>query len=168
MSASLSDQAERLYEVFCELVRAYQFRDRQERCCHGLSVSQCYTLEALHAHGSMTMSELAARMHLEVSTMTRVIDYVVEQGLATRGTDTHDRRVCRIRISRKGRALVARIRAELVAEHQAVLAEIPAGSREDVIRAIALLLDAFRQRGAQLACDAATSHGAACGKTQAD
>lgn len=145
-------QAERLYAVFSELVRAYQFRDREERCCHGLSVSQCYTLEALEGHGSMTMGELSGRMHLEISTMTRVVNYLVEEGLATRSADARDRRVCRIRISRKGKSLVSKIRGELITEHEAVLLQIPAGSREAVIRAIAHLLSAFDQRQSRSSC----------------
>jgi len=43
----LQQQTDRFYGAFAELVRAYQFRDRESVCCHGLSVVQCYALEAL-------------------------------------------------------------------------------------------------------------------------
>ena len=75
MSPSLARQAESLYDVFSELVRGYQFRDREGICCHGLSVSQCYTLDALVRHGPASMGELADHLYLEVSTMTRVVDH---------------------------------------------------------------------------------------------
>ena len=51
-----------------------------------------------------------------------------------------------IQITRQGRALVARIRGELIKEYELMLREIPAGSREAVISAISHLLSAFRQR----------------------
>ncbi len=149
MPGSLHRQAERLYRVFVDLVRAYQFRDREEICCHGLSVSQCYTLEALDMHGPMPMGELAGRLHLEISTMTRIVDYLVTNKFATRVTDADDRRVCRVQIGRKGRSLAARIRAELVKEHELVLREVPRESREAVILAMSHLLSAFEARQAR-------------------
>ncbi|MHC5002030.1 MAG: MarR family winged helix-turn-helix transcriptional regulator [Planctomycetota bacterium] len=146
MPESLPRQAEELYQAFSELVRGYQFRDREGICCHGLSVSQCYTLEALDGREPATMSELAGRMYLEVSSMTRVVDRLVAAGLAERAADPADRRVCRVRITPKGRDLLATVRADLLAEHEQVLRELPADSREAIITAMNHLLAAFRQR----------------------
>ncbi|MHC4217352.1 MAG: MarR family winged helix-turn-helix transcriptional regulator [Planctomycetota bacterium] len=149
MSPPLPLQAQRFYEVFAELVRGYQFRDREGICCHGLSVSQCYTLETLQAQGPATMSELAGRMFLEVSSMTRIVDHLVTNGLARRSADPHDRRVCRVQITPKGRSRTTRIRAELVKEHELMLREIPAESREAVISAMSHPLTTFKQRQQQ-------------------
>jgi len=146
MSVPLGRQAERLYHVFSELVRAYQFRDREGICCHGVSVSQCYTLDALDRNGPMTMGELAGHLHLEISSMTRIVDGLVGNKLANRVPDPDDRRVCRVRLSKKGKSLVAAIRADLVREYEKVLREIPNESREAVIAAISHLLEAFRAR----------------------
>jgi DNA-binding MarR family transcriptional regulator len=154
MPPALSRQAERFYQAFAELVRGYQFRDREGICCHGLSVSQCYTLEALESHGPSTMSELAGHMFLELSSMTRIVDHLVANRLAKRSQDTNDRRVCRVQITRQGRVLAARIRGELVKEHELMLREIPAESREAVISAMSHLLSAFKQRQ-QRRCEAA-------------
>ncbi|MHC4082106.1 MAG: MarR family winged helix-turn-helix transcriptional regulator [Planctomycetota bacterium] len=154
MSPALTRQAERLYQVFAELVRGYQLRDREGICCHGLSVSQCYTLEALEAHGPATMGELASRMFLELSSMTRIVDRLVADKLASRAADPTDRRVCRVQITRQGRALVSRVRSELIREQELMLREIPAGSREAVISAMSHLLSAFKQRQ-QRRCEAA-------------
>ena len=155
MAASLHGQAERLYAAFAELVRGYQFRDRERICCHGVSVSQCYTLDALDRHGPLSMGALASQLHVEISTMTRVVDYLVNNKLATRVTVPNDRRVCHVKISAKGRSLVATIRDQLVNEHEQVLRAIPAGSREAVITAMTSLLGAFRQRQSHLGecCD---------------
>jgi DNA-binding MarR family transcriptional regulator len=146
MPESLAEQAQRLYRVFAELVRAYQFRDRDQTCCHGLSVSQCYSLDALDAEGPLTMGELATLLHLELSSVTRIVDHLVANRLATRTQDQNDRRVCRVKVSAKGRALAARIRGELIAEHEAVLRQIQPEGREAVISAMSLLLSAFQAR----------------------
>jgi len=149
MTTTLGQQAERFYQAFSELVRGYQFRDREGITCYGLSVSQCYTLETLVIQGPATMSQLAERMYLEVSSMTRVVDRLVAEELATRYMDPNDRRVCLVRITRLGRNRVAKIRTELIKEHESILQEIPVGGREAVINAMHHLLSAFQQRQEQ-------------------
>lgn len=146
MSDAFTRQAQRMYGVFAELLRRYQFRDRDQICCHGLSVSQCYALELLADGGPRTMSDLASEICLKISTATRVLDHLVASGLAARFDDPNDRRVCRVEITKAGRNLVARVRREIVAEYEAVLKVVPAASREDVIDALSHLLTAFKQR----------------------
>jgi len=155
MGTSLHSQAQRLYEVFAELVRGYQFRDRENICCHGVSVSQCYTLDTLDRQGELSMGALASQLHVEISTMTRIVDHLVKSKLAARVSAPNDRRVCCVRISAKGRSLVAGIREELIGEHEEVLRGIPASSREAVITALTNLSDAFRKRQSHLeqTCD---------------
>lgn len=146
MPNNLTRQAEQLYVVFAELVRRYQFRDRDQICCHGLSVSQCYTLQALAAGESMTMGDLAAHLGLMISSMTRVVDHLVGGGLVRRIDDPTDRRVCRVQIASKGRALVSKVQGSLVREYEQVLSKVPPESREAVIEAVAHLLSAFEER----------------------
>ncbi len=129
-------QAERLHRAVTELVRRYQFRDRNEICCFGLSVSQCYALEALGEEGELTMGALAARMQLSVSTMTRVVDQLVTHGLARRGGDAEDRRVCCVKPTPKGRDLLAKVRAELLESERAILEKLPSDHRESFITAL--------------------------------
>jgi DNA-binding MarR family transcriptional regulator len=119
-----------------ELVRRYQFRDRNEICCFGISVSQCHALEALGRAGELTMSALASQMQLSVSTVTRVVDQLVARGLAQRGEDAEDRRVCCVEPTPEGRELLGRISAELLEGETAILAKLPAEHRESVIHAL--------------------------------
>jgi hypothetical protein len=57
-----------LHEALSELVRVYQFRDRDRICCHDISVTQCYALEALLRRGPCGLNELAAELYLDKST----------------------------------------------------------------------------------------------------
>ncbi len=156
MAATLTRQAERMYTVFTELVRRYQFRDRDRICCHGLSVSQCYTLDALDRLGARTMGELAGHLCLEISTMTRVVDGLATNKLAARVADANDRRVCRVLITGKGRTLVSKVHGELIAEYEQILGAVPPESREAVIQAVSQLLSAFEGRRQ---CSAAKTNG---------
>lgn len=146
MGRSLDKQAEELYRTFSELVRRYQYRDRESVSCHGVSVSQCYALTTISEAGSCTMGELAAALHLDVSTVTRVLDQLVAKRLVRRAQDPDDRRVWRAFLSPKGSALLERIHGDYVAEHRAVLSSLPVESREDVLAAVRGLLEAFTAR----------------------
>ena len=151
MPRSLAAQAHDLQRVMAELVRKYQFRDRNETVGHGLSVSQAYVLRALHEHGPLSMGELAGELRVSVSTMTRVVDPLVRKRLAERDRSGDDRRLCRIALTAAGRRLWSRIERELTASDAAVLRTITPSERETVIRVIGLLsraVDSWRARQA--------------------
>ena len=153
MAADLPTQARRLYGVFSDLLRRYQFRDREQICCHGLSVSQCYTLEALEQRGPMTMGQLAAHLSLKISSMTRVVDTLVEGGLVRRIDDPADRRVCRVQLNAKGRTLLSKVQGGLIGEYEEVLRNVPPASREAVINAVTDLLSAYESRCSAVAAE---------------
>ncbi len=143
-SEGIAEQARRLHEVASELLKAYQFRDRNEICCHGVSVAQCYALEALGEAGTLAMGELARLQRVSVSTMTRVVDGLVGRGLVRRWLDSEDRRVIRVRLTEQGRALLEVITGELVARERAVLELLPPEHRESLIFALEQFADAMQ------------------------
>lgn len=63
MTGRLERQAEALHQMVTELVKEYPSRDRQEICCHGISVSPSDALEALDESRKLTMGELAKQMY---------------------------------------------------------------------------------------------------------
>lgn len=144
MTSSVADQASRLFHVFSELAREYQFRDRDCICCHGLSVTQCYTLDTLEREGPQPVGALAERQHLDISSMSRAVDQLVREKLAERVADAHDRRITRIRITRRGKSWVGKVRADFTAQYEGILLHLPAHSREPVITAITEMLHAFK------------------------
>jgi DNA-binding MarR family transcriptional regulator len=89
------------------------------------------------------MQALAAPLQLAVSTVTRLVDQLVDKRLVERQSDPRDRRICQVRLTVEGRRLLHTIRKELVAREQAILQRIPAASRDHVIWAIAELSQAL-------------------------
>src|SRR3954453_4554187 len=81
-----------LYDALSELVRVYQFRDRDRICCYDVSVTQCYALEALVRRGGMTLNDLAAQLYLDKSTASRVVDALERKEYVTRLPHPEDRR----------------------------------------------------------------------------
>ncbi|MBI2839549.1 MAG: MarR family transcriptional regulator [Acidobacteria bacterium] len=98
-----------IYRALSELARRYQFRNREEVCCYGLTVSQCYALEALSREGILATSELAERLGLDLSSTTRIVDQLVRKKLAIRRRGASDARVREIATTDAGRRLVNRL-----------------------------------------------------------
>jgi DNA-binding MarR family transcriptional regulator len=150
-SAALDRQADHLHRAVTELVRRYQFRDRNEICCFGISVSQCHALETLVREEELPIGALAARMRLSVSTMTRVVDQLERHGLVRRANGRADRRVCCVSATPEGQALVRRVSSELLEGERAILKKVPASHRDSVIAALEELsraIDTWRGEGA--------------------
>lgn len=79
----------------------------------GLSITQCKALLELGGLGgnaqAWQVSELAELFGVSVPSMSRAVDALVKAKLATRVEDPDDRRVRRVKITAKGKELVARI-----------------------------------------------------------
>ena len=103
-------------------------------------------MDALHRRGPLTMGEIGGHLYLDVSTVTRLVDQLAKMGYVERVADPDDRRIVRARLTRNGTTSINRIRGSLLDDYRRVLESVPAGSREDVIGAIELMLNAFNSR----------------------
>lgn len=133
-----------LYRALSDLARRYQFRSRDEVCCYGLTVSQCYALQALSDKKVMASSELASRLGLDLSTTTRLVDELIRKKLAIRRRGIKDARVREIEMTEAGRRLISRIEADFVQLLSASLADLPKTLQErlpEVIRRLARVLE---------------------------
>jgi MarR family 2-MHQ and catechol resistance regulon transcriptional repressor len=144
--AAFERDAEALHEALSALVRLYQFRDRDQICCFDVSVPQCYGLEALVKEGPLTLGELADRLYLEKSTASRVVDALERKGYVTRAPHPGDRRALRLTATPAGRRLVGRIRASLMEESKAVLADLSPAFRREAARFLTRLTTAAAGR----------------------
>lgn len=116
---------------------------RDEKRCFGVSLSRCVTLETLLREGSLPVKELASRLGLEASTVTRSIDGLVREGLVRRTRDERqDRRRVFVALTVRGRALAEKLEHCADDYSDQILERIPAERREDVLYALGLLAKA--------------------------
>lgn len=74
----------------------------------GVSGPQIWALRTVDEAGVATMSDLSERMHLHMSTVTGIIDRLESGGLMTRERSARDARVMEVRLTSKGRNILAR------------------------------------------------------------
>lgn len=151
---ALDRDARDLYEALNDLVRLYQFRDRNVICCNDVSVTQCYALQALARGGTMTQGTLARELFLDKSTTSRVVETLERKGYVDRRAHPDDARAMQIRLTAKGRALHVRIEERLIDEDRRLIEELT----PDVRRAATELIRGL----ARTAAERMGVEGAAC------
>jgi DNA-binding MarR family transcriptional regulator len=93
----------------------------------------------------LSQNELAARLRLEKSTVSRLVSLLEERGWLIRSRSPHDRRALELRLSEAG----ARIAAELAQARRdkfaRVFAAIPEADRPAVLESLRILVEAMRE-----------------------
>lgn len=114
-----------------------------EEC--GLSMTQCKALLELGGRGEATeprqVSELAETFGVSVPSMSRAVDALVGERLATRVEDPEDRRVRRVAITAKGEKLVDTLLVVRQAGLEAFVESLSAAQRRKLDAAIESLMD---------------------------
>ncbi len=168
-SADLERDAQALQAAVADLVRVYQFRDRDRICCHDISVTQCHALEALVEHGPMRLGELTERLFLDKSTTSRVVQTLVKKGYVEQRPDAQDGRATALHPTARGRRLCARIIDDLVGQQKELLQDLDPEVRAgvvDVIRRLARAADSRFRSGVSVgagACCSPAGDGRSCG-----
>lgn len=135
-----------VYEAMQDLIRVYQFRDRDRICCHDLSVTQCYALDALNSCGPLSVNDLSSELYLDKSTASRVVNALERKGYAARRPHPDDRRSVRLEITDRGRELHCRIRNDILGHERRLLAGFDADTRKSMAQLIKRLAEAAADR----------------------
>ncbi|HWN72416.1 MAG TPA: MarR family transcriptional regulator [Solirubrobacterales bacterium] len=111
----------------------------------GLSMTQCKVLLELgglgHDDQAWQVSDLAELFGVSVPSMSRAVDALVKAKLATRVEDPDDRRVRRVKITPKGKKLVATLVTVRVAGIESFVATLSAAQRRKLDAAVEALMD---------------------------
>ncbi|MGB9662432.1 MAG: MarR family winged helix-turn-helix transcriptional regulator [Moorellaceae bacterium] len=137
----------RLHQLLAELARAMQLLEKSEVGCCGITLSQCHLLLEIsrRKEGETSLSELAAALGLDLSTVSRVADGLVRRGLLKREADPGDRRRLALFLTNTGRELVEVINRGMNEYVHRILRQIPAEKRQVVLEGLDLLVAAVKK-----------------------
>jgi DNA-binding MarR family transcriptional regulator len=127
------DQVSSFHQEIIELIKKYQFRDRNQLTYSGISVSQCYILETLQRFDALTVNELANKMHLSISTITRVVEPLVKKGYIQREQDPADLRVRLLSLTQKGLLMFKKSWQNVFESEKIILANFPPEHRDMLV-----------------------------------
>ncbi len=108
---------------------------------HGLTGPQVTALKVLESFGALSLTDLSARMSATNSTMTGIADRMERDGLVERTRSETDRRVVRIALTERGRALAAAIPVASMTLFAEALRALDERDRRDLTRILRRLTD---------------------------
>ena len=141
---------EELRERLMEFVRAFGLHhiDRTP-CGQPVSVSEAHALSDIAGHQPLTAGELAKRLRLEKSTVSRIIAQLQRRGWVDRTPRAEDRRVALLTLTPNGQKAQAAL-AEARQEHFAsLLNRIPPAERPAILRAFDVVVAALNAQPAK-------------------
>ena len=143
---TLEADAAAVFDVMTELLRVYQFRDRDRVAARGLTVTQTYALEIVLRRREVTAKELARELALEKSTVSRLVEAMAEGGLVERADHPRDARSVLLRATPLGRRAYEGVRRDIVRENAEVLRGLTGAQRGTFIETLGRFTEAAKRR----------------------
>ena len=112
-------------------------------CCSGVSLAQCHVLLKIEELGQATTVQLAQRLGLDKSTLSRTIDGLVDIRLVDRLPNPSDRRFTPLSVTEQGKAVCNAINRTADDYYGRVFKNIPQEKHEAVIKNLSLLVQAL-------------------------
>lgn len=134
-----------LQEEMMALVRAFGLHRAEETPCgQPISVAEAYAITELVHKTELAQNDLGQRLNLAKSTVSRLIDKLVSKGLVRRARSGGDGRVSVLALTEAGETTAEQLAEARRAKFAGVLDAIPSSSREQVLEALELLVQAMR------------------------
>jgi DNA-binding MarR family transcriptional regulator len=116
-----------------------------ETGCCGVTLPQCHLLLEVEEKGETGVTELAAALELDKSTLSRAVDGLWREGLVSRETDPTNRRRQVVTLTPDGRKKALSINSRCDDFYARLFKAIPAEKRVMIRECVALLADAMRK-----------------------
>ena len=133
---STNQTAERLADLTFILLQRCQEKEVWLAEKHGLFQAEFRCLRLFGSDESLNNKQLAKRMNLSESRLTRIIDGLEKRGYMQREVDQKDRRNMRIFLSRRGKILTNKLNKAFIDIHYEILQDIDVSQHESLITAM--------------------------------
>lgn len=129
-----------LQRAFAGFVRAFGLHQPDRTPCgQPVSISEAHALLELDGEPALTQNELARRLRLQKSTVSRLVGELERKHWLQRERDPHDRRARRLELTDRGRELALAIDAARTEKFERLAAAIPGEQRSHVLETLRLL-----------------------------
>jgi len=126
-------------------VRTFQILEREQIKIFGFTSSQCYILLEIYKHQSLSINEISKKMHLEISTITRIMNNLVRDDLILRKRGASDKRVVEAVLTEKGKKIALQLQKSIENYYKDIISNLPRGHVREVMGAVELLVTALEK-----------------------
>ncbi len=127
------------------LIKNLGVLDKEKGCCCGLTYTQYCTVVEIGKAQEIVLKDLAEKLYLDKSTISRTVDSLVKMNLAMLQTLPKNRRYIKITLTQDGQDLFSRMEKGSEEYYKKVLDSIPKDKVPQVIESIDLLLNAVKE-----------------------
>jgi DNA-binding MarR family transcriptional regulator len=139
-------EAARLHELLMEVVRAAGLlQPDQTAAGHPVSLSQAFALHELDTDAPLSQRNLAERLRLEKSSVSRLAAELERKGLLVRERDPGNPRQYRLRLTDHGRAMHVQMRTTFHEQYECWVAAMTPGERAALLKGLPALVRVIRQ-----------------------
>ena len=136
MATNRNELAEQLADLTYELLENCQIKI--ERTAHKLklTVAEFKLLRSISENEKVAAGELAKRMGLSSSRLTRIIDGLVTKAIVRKGVGGRDRRVVEIQLTPTGIQTRDQLKQMYITVHEEIINLLPSDAGESVVHAM--------------------------------
>jgi DNA-binding MarR family transcriptional regulator len=136
---------QQLQELFSEFLQALGLhRPDQVPTGFSISLSEMFALMALSAEAPLSQQALAEQLHLEKSTVSRLIKHLEQRGWVKRVRDLHDTRMFQLHLTDAGHEQAELLAKSLAERHERLLAALKPDEQEALAYGLSALVRALR------------------------
>jgi len=128
--------AEILANLTFNLLARCQEKDARLAEEHRLLEAEFKCLRLFGVDETLSNKEIAKRMNLSESRLTRIMDGLVQKGYMKREIDKSDRRLMKLSLFRKGKMLTNKLNNGFIEIHSEILQDIDVSQHESLITAM--------------------------------
>ncbi|MCZ7556924.1 MAG: MarR family transcriptional regulator [Bacteroidia bacterium] len=141
--AAVRHRAETLSDLMLKLMWTCQRKQEGIAGDADLSLSEFKCLRAFRHDTELSVGEIATRMSLTSSRLTRIIDGLVRKRYVTRHIDPSDRRIINVRLTKQGEAIGRKVSAECIDVYESALTCLSEEKHATIIGSLLDLSDAL-------------------------
>jgi DNA-binding MarR family transcriptional regulator len=141
-----SAEAARLHALLMDVVQAAGLlQPDQSVAGHPVSLSQAFALHELDTDTPLSQRDLAERLRLEKSSVSRLAAEMQRKGLLVRERDPDNHRQYRLRLTDQGRALHVHMRTAFHKQYEGWVAAMTHNERAALLNGLPALVRVLRQ-----------------------
>jgi len=140
---NMDAKAYSLLVLLKEISSCCQVREEIQAKNYDLTVAEARCLMIINIDGCGTSTELAERMQVAKSRITRILDGLAKKKLISRNENAADRRVIRIQLTNKGAAIARELTLNVLALHRQVLEELDIQRVNEIIGSLTDIREAM-------------------------
>ena len=138
-------EATQLADLTFKLLANCQEKEARLAEQHGLTQAEFRCLRHFGNEESTNNKQIAKKMNLSPSRLTRIIDGLVRKNYISREIDSSDRRNMRVTLSKQGTLIVRQLNDAYINIHSEILQEIDEPQHRPLITAMTHLLSALEK-----------------------